>query len=469
MAPRVVVIGGGVTGLAAAHRLQELSLERNAPVEIQVLEGSPRLGGVAATRSAEAYLLEEGPDSFITEKPWALDLCRRLKLDAQLIPTNPARQSHVLWDGKLHPIPDGFHLMAPGKLGPVLRSSLFSLDGKARVAMERLVRARHDKEDESVSSFVRRRLGAEVLERLVQPLVSGIYGGSVEDMSMQASFSKFVDMERDFGSLTAAMKSGEKDAPPEGTSGARYSLFMSLKSGLGSLVNALHQSLAPGAALVNASVQSLVRVAGRWDITLDTGYKMSADGVIVALPAPKAGRLLRSLDGGVADTLAGVKYTASANVHFAYPWSSLGRSPEGFGFVVPAALKKPLLGCTFVSAKFPGRAPKEMALLRAFIAPSHMDLHDEELVEKVKGELKDILGIQGEPLFALLKRHAQVMPQYTVGHAARMAGLDWRIKIIPRLTVAGNAYRGVGLPDCVKTAEDAAELLLAKMAQPSHE
>jgi oxygen-dependent protoporphyrinogen oxidase len=467
--PKIVVIGGGVTGLAAAHRLVELSQERNTPVEVQVMESSSRLGGITATRQAESYLMEEGPDSFITDKPWALDLCRRLGLERDLVPTNPARQSHVLWDGKLHPIPEGFHIMAPGKLRAVLKSSLFSMEGKTRIAMERLVRPRQDKEDESVASFVQRRLGPEALERIVQPLVSGIYGGGVDEMSMLASFSKFVEMEKEYGSLTAAMKAGEKNAPPDGTSGARYSLFMTLWRGMGSLVNALYESLPQGAAVVTAAVQSIVRVSGRWDITLDTGYKTSADGVIIALPAPKAAKLLRALDSGVADTLAGVKYAASANVHFAFPWTSITKSPEGFGFVVPAVLKLPILGCTFSSAKFPGRAPKDVALLRAFIAPTHLDLDDEEILEKAKGTLKQVLGIQGEPMFGVFKRHAQVLPQYTVGHPARMAGLDWRVKIIPRLTVAGNAYRGVGLPDCIKSAEDAAELLLAKMAQPSHE
>jgi oxygen-dependent protoporphyrinogen oxidase len=437
-------------------------------VEIFVLEASPRPGGVTATRRVESYLLEDGPDSFITDKPWALELCRRLGLDRELLPTNEARQSHVLWNGKLHPIPEGFHIMATGKLKALLKSTLFSLDGKARIAMERLVRPRQSDDDESVASFVRRRLGGDALERLVQPLVSGIYGGDPEQMSMQASFSKFLDMEKKFGNLTAAMKAGEKDAPPDGTSGARYSLFMTLKSGMGTLVNTLVAALPQNAVLVNASVQTLERVSGRWDITLDTGYKLSADGVIVALSAPKAARLLRPLDSGVADTLAGIRYAPSTNVYFAYPWSSIGNAPDGFGFVAPSAMKRSILGCTFASAKFQGRAPKDMALLRAFVAPTHMDLDDEELIEKVRGDLKDILGIQGEPLFFSLKRHAQALPQYTVGHVGRIAGMDWRIKIIPRLTVAGNAYRGVGLPDCVKSAEDSAELLLAKMAQPSH-
>lgn len=465
---KVIVIGGGIAGLAAAHRVMELAREKGAPLDLQVLEASPRPGGIVRTMHEGSFLLEEGPDSFITDKPWALDLARRLALDRELLPTNPGRKSHVWWGGKLHPIPDGFYVMAPGKLKPILSSTLFSVDGKARISMERLVPVRKSKDDESVGAFVRRRMGAEALERLVQPLVSGIYGGDVDQIGMQGLFAKFVDMEQTHGSLSAAMRSAEKPPIPEdGVSGARYSLFMTLRNGMGSLVDALLAALPKDSVLVNASVQSLERVSGRWDVTLDTGYKTSADGVIVALPAPKAARLLRAVDGGMADALGAVKYAASAAVYFSYPWSALGNVPETFGFVVPAAEKKSILGCTFASAKFQNRAPKDMALLRAFIAPTHLDMDEEELLPIVERDVQSMLGIQGSTLFTAFKRHGPVMPQYSVGHAEKMSALDWRVKIIPRLTLAGNAYRGVGLPDCVKNAEDAAALLLEKLSQPA--
>lgn len=458
---KIAVIGGGISGLAAAHRLMELSPDN----EVQVLESSPRPGGVLFTRRGEGYLLEEGPDSFIVDKPWALELCKRLGLEPSLIPTNPARKAHVLWDDKLHAIPEGFGLMAPSKIKSILTSPLFSLDGKARIAMERLIKPRLGPGDESVGAFVRRRLGAEALERLVQPLVSGIYGGDVNDMSMQALFPRFLEMERNHGSLSAGSKN---DGPDDGTSGARYGLFVSLKDGMGTLVDALLRALPQGSVLVNAAVQSIVRVAGRWDITLDTGYQMSVDAVLMALPVHRAARLLRPIDSGVADTLGEIKCASSASVTFSYPWAAISRNPEGFGFVVPAVSKRAILGCTFSSAKFAGRAPKDEALLRAFISPSFLDRDDEELVEAAKTELTSILGLQGDPLFTSFKRHAQAMPQYTVGHAERVAAVDWRLRAIPRLTVAGNAYRGIGLPDCVKSAQDAAEALVAKLAQPSY-
>lgn len=329
---KVAVIGGGISGLAAAFRVTELARERGTPVEVQVLEATTRPGGIVRTMNEGSYLLEEGPDSFLSEKPWALDLVRRLGLERELLPTNDSRKSHVWWGGRLHPIPDGFYLMAPGKLKPILASTLFSVDGKARIAMERLVPARKTSDDESIGSFVRRRLGAEALERLVQPLVSGIYGGDVNEIGMQGHFNKFLEMESSHGSLSAAMRSVEKSPiPEEGVSGARYSLFMSLKGGMGSLVDALLRELPKDSVLVNASVQSVAWVMGRWEITLDTGYKMQADGVVMALPAPKAARLLRPIDAGVADTLAGVKYGGSAAVYFAYPWTSLGAVPESFG------------------------------------------------------------------------------------------------------------------------------------------
>lgn len=464
-AARVIVIGGGITGLAAAHRLVELSRERSAEVEVQVFEGGARPGGVISTVEKDGCLLEEGPDSFIIDKPWALALCKRLGLDDQLIPTSAIRKSHVLWDGRLHPVPEGFHLMAPTRLGPVFSSSLFSMDTKARIAMERLVPPRQSTDDESVGAFVRRRLGGEALERLVQPLVSGIYGGDPDKLSMQAAFSRFAEMERKYGSLMAAAKAEDSPLPQAGVSGARYSLFMSLKSGMGSLVQALMGALPPRSVLVDASVQSILRTGGRWEVTLDTGYKAQADGVILALPAHKTARLLRPIDGGAADALASVRSAASANVHFAFRWSALTKAPESFGFVVPGTLKKPLLGCTFASAKFPGRAPKDVAILRAFVHPDFLEMDGEEITQKILGELRLILGIQGEPLFTSFKFHPQSMPQYEVGHVNRVAAVDWRIKSLPRLAVAGNALRGVGLPDCIRSAEDAAELMMIKLGQ----
>lgn len=459
---KIAVIGGGISGLSAAHRLMELSRESGRTDEVRVLEASPRLGGIVSTRTGNGYLLEEGPDSFITDKPRALELCKRLGLEKDLIPTNAVRRSHVLWGGRLHPVPEGFHLMSPGKTSTLLGSSLFSMDGKARLLVERLVKPRKESGDESVASFVRRRLGPEALERLVQPLVSGIYGGDVEELSMRALFPRFADMENIHGSLAAA-RSAARDGEGEGTSGARYALFMSLKSGIGSLIEALSRALPQGCASVQASVQTIFRGGDRWELTLDTGHSLSVDGVVLALPAPRAAKLLRAVDGAAADALSAVRCAPSANVTFAWPRAA-AQIPESFGFTVPGSLGKPLLGCTFSDAKFPGRAPEGAALLRAFIAPSFLDRDDDELVQAARETLAEVLGLKGEPLFSLVKRHAQAMPQYTVGHVDRIASLDLRLKAIPRFVLAGNALRGVGLPDCVKSAEDAAERLFAALS-----
>jgi protoporphyrinogen/coproporphyrinogen III oxidase len=468
---RVVVIGGGITGLAAAYRLQELARDREAAIELQVLESGPRPGGIISSQLKDGFLLEEGPDSFITDKPWALALAKRLGLEKELLPTNPTRKSYIAWGNDLHAIPEGFHLMAPGSAMAVLKSGLFSLDGKIRVSMERLIKQRKIKEDESVGSFVQRRLGKEALERLVQPLVSGIYGGDPHEMSMLATFPRFVEMEERHGSLSAAMSARKADGGgslDEGVSGARYSLFVSLKKGISSMVEALIEALPGGSVLVGAAVQSLARVAGKWEITLDTGYKTTADGIILALPAPKAARFIQPFDEQVAKTLAEIKYAPSVNLHMAYPWAALPRAPEGFGFVVPSLAKSPLLGCTFASAKFPGRAPKDKALLRAFVAPTHFNWDEEDILTAVRQELSKWLGAEGEPFFTHFKRYNAALPQYTVGHMGRIAAMEWRVKTLPRLALAGNAYRGVGLPDCIKSAEEAAELLWAKLLQPSH-
>lgn len=469
--PRFIVIGGGVTGLAAAHRLTEIAAARGEPAEVQVLEASARPGGIVSTVNKDGYLLEEGPDCFITDKPWALDLCRRLGLSGEIIGVSPGpRRAYVVRRGALLPVPEGFRLLAPCTLKSLFDSPLLSLPGKLRAALDLFIRPRVSKDDESVGAFVRRRFGRQVLERIVQPLVTGIYSADPDRLSLRASFPKFQELEAKHGSLLRALRSRESDeAAAEGeASGARYDLFRTLRKGMGGLVSALVSRLPQGAVLVHAAVQEIRRVAGRWDVLVDTGHKLSADGLILALPAQRLAKLLRPLDSGAADILAQVPYASSGTLHLAFPWSAVQGAPEGLGFVVPAVENNSLLGCTFSSAKFPGRSPREVALLRAFIHPSRLDLEEEILVEKVRGDLAHLLRIKGDPVMAHFKRHSAAMPQYPVGHLDRVAALDWRAKIIPRLTLAGNWQRGVGLPDCVKSGEDAADLLVSKMSQPSH-
>ncbi|MBI4396157.1 MAG: protoporphyrinogen oxidase [Elusimicrobia bacterium] len=472
--PRIIVIGAGITGLAAAHRLMELSKESGHPVNVRVFEASSRAGGVISTRREDGFLWEEGPDSFITEKPWAAALCKRLGLELEMVGTNPAFQkSFVLRDGRLHPTPEGFYLLAPSRIVPFLGSSLFSIKGKMRMALEGIIPPAKDVADESLASFVRRRFGREALERIAQPMVAGVYTADPELLSLRATFPRFLEMEAAYGSVLRALLAGrrkrssekkETGLPASGVSGPRYSLFMTLKGGLFTLVDALHQKLPAGALRLHSPVRFLQYNSGCWTVHLASGEAVTAQAVCVALPAPEAAALLREVDGTLVDLLKSVPYTSSATLHLAYPRARVNHPLNGFGFVVPAIENKSLIGCSFSSVKFSGRAPEEHVLLRVFLggesySKRFANLADPKVIETVLRDLEEILGIQGAPSFASLKRHAFSMPQYTVGHLDRITSIEWRSKTVPRLALAGNAYRGIGLPDCIRSGEEAVERL----------
>ncbi len=473
---KIIVVGAGISGLSAAHRLMELAKQKNLELEVQVLEASSRIGGAIATRRKDDYLWEEGPDSFLTEKPWAVDLCKRLGLESELIGTNPAyKKCFVLKKGKLYPIPEGFYLLAPSDLKAFFHSPIFSWPGKMRMALEMIMPCHKMKTDESLASFVRRRFGKEALDRIVQPLASGIYSTDPEFLSLRAAFPKFVEMEEKHGSLIRALVSHRKNRDKivyttddsidaEGVSGARYNLFVSLKKGMYSLIEALVQKLPSESIHLDSNVQSIKRVEGRyWVVSLASGHELKADGLCLAVPAPKAGPLLRPLDSALADTLASIPYDSSATLHLAYDRMSIDHALDGFGFVVPAIENKPFSACSFSSIKFSNRAPKTQALFRVFIPSSQLNQTDPQLEKRIRGDLYQLLDIKGDSLWGSLKRYQASMPQYKVGHLDKVQTIEWRSKVIPRLVLAGNAYRGIGIPDCVHSGEKAAESLIEQM------
>jgi protoporphyrinogen/coproporphyrinogen III oxidase len=457
LAKRVVIVGGGISGLAAAHRLVELGVEKP---QITLIEASGRLGGTLETHFRDGFLLERGPDSFISEKPEAVALVKRLGLESRLIETNDQyRRSFIVRNGRLRPVPEGFQLLAPSRVWPFITTDIFSLTGKLRIAAELLLPRENGKEDESLASFVRRRLGREALERMAQPMVGGIYTADPETLSLRATLPRFLDMERDHRSLILAMmRQGQK----AGTSGARYSLFLSFDRGMEVLVNALTDAV-PNVRL-KTRVAELSLEAGTWRIRADSGETFEADAVCLAVPAYIAAGLLRNLNEQLASQLNAIKYASTATINFAYPRAAIKHALDGFGFVVPFVEKRSLIACTFSSVKFAGRAPEDQVLLRAFaggaLQPGVFALEESDLVTRIEADLRQLLSIDRKPLFTEVAKWGRSMPQYEVGHVDRVQKIEDEVRAMRGLALAGNAYRGAGIPDCIRSGETAAESLI---------
>ena len=465
MSRRIIVVGGGIAGLAAAHRLLELSQENNFALEILLLEAGPRLGGSIHTERVGAFLVEAGPDSFISEKPWALQLCQRLGLGSRLVSTNPTRQSVlVVYNGRLEPLPEGFLLMAPTRLGPLLTTPLFSWRGKLRMALELILPRGGAGADESLSAFVRRRFGREALERVVQPLIGGIYAADPEKLSLAATMPRFLEMERTWRSIIWAMWRAQRRRARRAESGARWSLFLSLTGGMQELVDAIAQRLPNDSVHLDAHVIGLTwnNAKKNWIAATRSG-ELEADGVILATPAYSAAAILSSVAPQLAQELREISYGSTATVNLAYRENEIPRA-LGFGLIAPAIESRKILACTFSSIKYPGRAPEGSVLLRAFVGgalqPLMFEQDDGAIVAGVRHELAALLGITAEPLFCRIHRHPRSMPQYHVGHLEKVERIEAHLKKLPGLELAGNAYRGVGIADCVHSGEAAAERIV---------
>ena len=463
---RLVVVGAGISGLAAAHRAVELAREQGRPLELTVLEGADRVGGTIQTEQRDGFLVEGGPDSFLSEKPLALALCQRIGLEERLMRTDDRfRRTFVVWGGRLHPLPEGFQLLAPTRLAPLLASGLFSWPGKLRMACD-LVLPRGGDPDESLGAFVRRRLGREALERVAQPLVAGIYTADPDELSLSATMPRFVEMERRERSVILALWRAARKAPAQhaGTSGARWSLFVTLARGMDELVQALAARLPPGAVRLKERVTGVAREDGRWRIATESGVAHEADALVLAPEAHQAARMLRYVDPALTHLLEGIPHASSATVSLAYRRADVWHPLDGFGFVVPHAERRPIIACTFSSVKYAGRAPDGHVLLRVFLGGALnegvLQGDDATLVRTAREQIGPLLGITAEPELARVARHVRAMPQYHVGHAARAAAIEQAVSRHPGLHLVGGAYRGVGIADCVRSGEDAAERLL---------
>jgi len=472
--PLVAIIGGGITGLAAAHRLGELEPR----AQVLVLESEARPGGVLRTVRKAGFLIEESADSFLTALPHGLGLCRRLGLEGEIIPTDPdRRRAFVVSRGRLEPIPDGLMIMAPTRLWPMMTTPILGPWDKVRMGLELLV-PRADVADESLASFARRRFGRGAYERLIQPLVGGMYTGDPELLSVRATLPRFQEMERSHGSLIRASLRARAASGKSGQagSGARYGLFVGLREGMSSLTNALVRTLPEGTVRCGVKVERLGPGRdGRWRIgCANAGCAnashlpmFEADAVIVATPAGVAGRLFAAVDGALAASLERISSTSCAIVSLGYRQDQIAHALDGFGFVVPRIENRNILSGSFSSVKFPGRCPEGTVLLRAFLGgafrPDVLDQGDEALSELAVQELSTLLGIKGEPLVRHVSRWPRVMPQYELGHLELVQSIESGIAKHPGLALAGNAYHGVGVPQCIQSGEQAAERIAREL------
>ena len=432
-----VVVGGGIAGLAAAYEL------RRRGAAVQLLEAAPRSGGVIVTERVDGWVIDGGPDALLVHKPAAVDLCRELGLGDRLVPTLLPRTAYVLREGRLCPLAEGSFLGFPVSFTALAASSLFSWAGKLRMACE-IVIPRGGGDDESIASFVRRRFGEDAADYLAEPLLAGIHAGDAERLSLAALFPQLGDAERRAGSVLRSLRALRVRPSARGA-------FVSLPGGIGELVEAVAASLGPGAIRLSTRVHA-VRRAGMFTVETDSGT-LPARALVLGVPAWTAGGLLRSVDATLARLCEAVPYASTATVALGYRRNQIRHPLHGSGFVVPRVEQRALLAATWVTSKWPGRAPEGCALLRGFLGggrdPRRLEQSDEELVATAREALSEILDIDGDPLLTRLYRFPRQSPQYEVGHLQRVAAIEERLAALPGLYLTGSGFRAIGIPDCI--------------------
>lgn len=455
-APRVVVIGAGISGLSAAFRLQQLTNVHNGAVDLVVLESKNRVGGlIESSAITGGFLIEHGPES-INLKLEMQCLLKELALESRLISSgDESRRTLVARGRTLHPLPEGFVLFAPTRMTPLALSKLFSWTGKLRMALDLVLPAHQNSSDESLADFVRRRLGNEALERLAEPLLGGIHGASPEVLSAQSAVPQLHELEREFGSLIRGLwyNSRLQRSQPQAKPAARFASF---DGGLQVLTQALSQRIGPGSIRLGVTaIRVEFGLQSRWRTICSDGSTIDSDAVILALPAKQAADLVSGVDDRLSGLLADVTYNNTLVVNVAFRKGDITQTLAASGFVVPALQGGLLKACTFSSVKFSHRAPEDAILLRLY-ARTSMEIPDDTISEILLSELKQYFTICADPIFAKVTRHTNALPLYAVGHQERMLQLQKRCFGIPSFALAGNAYHGIGLADCVSNANLAA-------------
>jgi len=466
---RLVVVGGGITGLAAARAALLRANESGRPLAVTVLESSARFGGNLVTERVGGFLLDGGPDSWVSSKPHATALARELGLGGEIIGTNEkTRRYFVAHGGRLHAVPEGLVLGVPTKLWPLAATGLFSWTAKARMACEPLVppKSFEGDDDESIADFAVRRLGREAADRLVAPLLGGISAGDASDLSVRAAFPQLVAMEQRHGSLVRGMRAAARARSSEKAGKGAQSAFVSLAGGVGQLVTALVERAREAGATLrpSATVARLGRSGEAWSVDTAGGDRVEADAVLLAIPPPAASELLRSVDPEAASLLATIRCVSTSTVFLGYRRADVRHPLDGVGFVVPRSMGRPILASTWVSSKWAGRAPEDHVLVRAFLggpsAKDALDGGDRALVELAREELRALMGLDAEPALSRVFRFVGASVQMRVGHLATMRALRERLQHrAPGLQAAGGGYDGIGIPDCIRQGEDAGRSL----------
>ncbi|HXY54458.1 MAG TPA: protoporphyrinogen oxidase [Nitrospirota bacterium] len=469
--PKVIIVGGGIAGLAAAVHLKSGAKAHGKAIDIVLLEKDRRIGGKFITEKIGPFTVEGGPDSFLPEKVWTVNLARHLGLESEMMPTNEQFKGTYLYSkNKLHALPDGVMLMVPTMLWPMVKSGLISWPGKLRMGMEVIIPKRKDRGDESLADFVTRRLGRECLEKIAEPLVAGIHTSNPDNMSVLATFPRFVQMEQKSGSLIlgmlSAMKKRPSSAPPPKPGAPKMTFFMSFKDGIQALSDKCVEYIGNESIRVGAGVKAVEpRSGGGYAVLLESGETLEADHVMLGTASYDSAEMIKGLDADLAAQLNKIEWSTSATVSIAFRKEDVKVPLKGFGFIVPRVEGRSINAATYSSIKWSFRAPDDHVLVRGFVGGGHHEelvneLDDARLVRTVLEELDAIVGIKAEARFSKVYRWYRGMPKYTVGHLDRISVIDRSVAMHPGLHLIGCSYKGIGIGDCVHESQIAAEKIL---------
>lgn len=467
----LTILGGGITGLSAAFYAKKLFADKKIPLQITIVEKSERFGGKINTLYKDGFVIERGPDSFLARKMPIIHLSRELGLEDELVGVNPkAKKNYILHNNKLHQMPPGLVLGIPTQLTPFMKTGLVSIAGKARAAMDMVIPKREEDSDESLGHFLQRRLGKEVLEQIAEPLLAGIYAGDTYKLSLQATFPQFQAVEKKHGSLIKGMMLNKQaEQKQEGMpKAAENSVFLTYKNGLSTLVERLMEELHDVELVNGLAATSVVQGEHVYEITMDDGSVLATDSVIAALPGYGLAPLFP--DVPEVKELGRMQYVSVANVILAFDEKEFGYELDGSGYVIPRKEGRYITACTWTSSKWLHTAPKGKVLIRCYVgrsgAEDWVNDSDEDIIRRVRKDLREIMGITAEPLFHQVTRLKRSMPQYPVGHLQKIKGIRQALaEKMPGVYITGAAFHGVGLPDCIRQGKEAVETLLADLTK----